>query len=300
MSFCSLHSQARKDILIIHSPSTHGHGEHRNKEVAYLIKKKLDDSQYANELNVRISFKYPKDTALIDNAELIILSSDGGTHHALNHPQDPTKNMKDLDERIKKNKAGIIVIHWATDCPAHKGFRLTPASAQNNPIMHRWIGAYYYWGESKSWTQKFPVKELIVNKKHPVGNGVAEKFKLQDEYYWNFFTKGKESRNQVEPNVVFIHQTMAGDHPRDKNLRIQSPYWVKTRDDGGRSAGMTSAHMYHTWANPHFFQTFMNTVFWTMNYQIPEQGIAISAPDIEYLKSFGKGATIHKNAKHFN
>jgi hypothetical protein len=62
---------------------------------------------------------------------------------------------------------------------------------------------------------------------------------------------------------------------------------------------MTSAHMYHTWANKHFFQTFVNSVFWTLKMEIPENGVAISTPTLEELKSHGKGATIHPKAQFF-
>ena len=291
-------AEEKKEILIIHSKSTHGHGQHRNKEVAYMLKDKIDKSKYAEQINVSISHKYPKDVSLVEKADLIILSSDGGVDHALNG-EDPQKHMKEIDAVLKKNKTGIIVIHWATDCPGTKKMKLCEASEANNVIMHRWIGAYYYWGNPRSWTEKFPVKELKVNKEHPVANGLPEVFKLQDEYYWNFFTAGENKRNIKEENVVFIHETMAGDHKGDKNLRIQSPYWVKTRDDGGRSAGMTSAHFYHTWANKHFFQTFVNSMFWTMNMEVPENGVEISTPTLEERKAHGEGATIYPKALYF-
>lgn len=287
-----------KEILIIHGDSTHGAGQHRNREVAYMIKDKFDKSKYASQINVTLSYKYPKDEWLVDKADLVIISSDGGTGHALNGP-DPQENMKKLDAVLKKNKTGIIVIHWATDCPGTKKFGLCDASLANNILMHRWIGAYYYWGPNKSWTQKFPVKDLKVNKSHPISNGLPDVFKLQDEYYWNFFTpKGK--RNYPDKNVVFIHETMAQETPKDKELILQSPYWVKTRDDGGRSVGMTSAHMYHTWANKHFFQTFVNSVFWTMKLDIPENGVDIITPTVEELKSHGEGATIFAKAQFFD
>ena len=298
LTSCLIAEEAKdkKEILVIYNVSTHGHGQHRNTEVAKLIKHKIDTSKYADKINVTLSFKYPKDTSLVDKADLIIISSDGGAGHALiTDKEDVTTNIKDLDQRLKDTKAGVIVIHWATHCPSVKKFGLCDASEANNKIFHRWIGAYYYWGKSGSWTDKFPVKELTVNKKHPVGNGLPEKFKLHDEYYWNFFTAEDDPRNHPCENVVFMHETMAG----KKKQRIQSPYWLKTRDDGGRSVGMTSAHMYHTWANPHFFKTFTNSMFWSMNLEVPENGVDISTPTIEELKSFGKDATIFPEAKFF-
>ena len=68
--------------------------------------------------------------------------------------------------------------------------------------------------------------------------------------------------------------------------------------DGGRSVAMTSAHMYHTWANPHFFQTFTNSIFWTLNLEIPKDGVDIATPTLGELLSFGD-TEIYKNAQHF-
>jgi hypothetical protein len=289
----------KKEVLIIYGNSTHGAGQHRNKEVAHMLKHKLDHSRYAAQFNVVLSYTYPEDTTLVDQADLVIISSDGGTGHALMADKiDAVKNMKDLDARLKENKAGLIVIHWATDCPKNKNLTVTETCKVNNPIMHRWIGAYYSWGEEcKSWTEKFPVKDLVVNTDHPIGNGLPATFKMQDEYYWNFFSEGEGSRNVPGEDVVFIHKTLAG--KKGEEFREQSPYWANTRSDGGRSVGMTSAHMYHNWANPHFFQTVANSIFWTLHLDVPAEGVDIATPSIDELKSFGEGATIHKGAVFF-
>ncbi|MEM7390990.1 MAG: hypothetical protein AAF492_01480 [Verrucomicrobiota bacterium] len=172
----------QKEILIIYSKSTHGAGQHRNTEVAHLIKQKIERSRYASQFNVTLSYHAPKDKTIIDRADLIIISSDGGTGHALMaEKKDAVTDMEDLDARLKKNKAGLIVIHWATDSPKARNFSLTKTCEVNNPIMHRWIGAYYAWGNCRSWTEKFPIKDLAVNTSHPVGNGLPETFKMQDE-----------------------------------------------------------------------------------------------------------------------
>ena len=61
------------------------------------------------------SFHYPKDEALVENADLIILSCDGGDRHALAVKNDLTRDTKKIDAIMKKKKTGLIVIHWATD-----------------------------------------------------------------------------------------------------------------------------------------------------------------------------------------
>ena len=126
-----------------------------------------------------------------------------------------------------------------------------------------------------------------MNKSHPIARGVAEKFELNDEFYWNFFTDGPDSRNPKNDKVSYIHITDAPSSRADANKkekwRKQSPYWAFTRANGGRSVGMTSAHNYVTWAHPEFFQTFVNSMFWTLNMEIPNDGVDIPTPTQEEL-----------------
>jgi len=293
----------KKNILIIRGESTHSGYSHNNDEVGLLLKSKLESSKYAEQFDVKSTFKYPKDLTLVEDANLIIISSDGGTKHALFNKQDPTKYTKHLDGVLKKSKAGLIVIHWATDAPSPAFGQLHP---ENSEMMMDWIGAVYYWVKKgkdpkSSWTWKFPVLELKVDKQHPISNGVAESFKLQDEYYFNFFTAA-DGRNPGSDKVTFLHTANAPSHRADieneENWREQACYWSFIRENGGRSVAMTSAHMYHTWANPNFFQSFANSIFWTMNLEIPAEGVDIATPTIEELLSF-KGTQIYKMARHF-
>jgi len=241
--------------------------------------------------------------ALVEKADLIIISSDGGTRHALYDKEDPTKHMKHLDGVLKKTGAGLIVIHWATDAPSPAFGKLQP---ENAAMMMDWIGAVYYWVQKgkdpkSSWTWKYPVLEMTVNQEHPISNGVPETFQLQDEYYFNFFTDA-DGRNPGSDRVTFLHSAHAPSHRDDmankENWRDQACYWAFTRENGGRSVAMTSAHMYHTWANPHFFQSFTNSVFWTLNLEIPDDGVEIATPTVAELLSLGD-TEIYKMARHF-
>lgn len=292
-----------KNILIIRSPSTHGKESHNNDEVGLLIKSKLEGSKYAEQFEIETTLNYPADLSLVEQADLIIISSDGGSRHALANAEDPTKHTKHLDSVLKKNKPGLIVIHWATDAPSGGMGQL---QAENAAMMMDWIGAVYYWVKkgkdpASSWTWKFPVLDLKVNQEHPISNGVAETFRLQDEYYFNFFTDA-DGRNPGSEKVTFLHTAHAPSHrndiPNEANWRDQACYWSFERENGGRSVAMTSAHMYHTWANPHFFQSFVNSIFWTLEMEVPEGGVEIATPTLEELLSFGD-TEIYKMARHF-
>ncbi len=293
----------KKNVLIIRGASTHSKDSHNNDEVGLLIKSKLENSTYADLFDVKTTLNYPEDLSLVEDADLIIISSDGGGKHALSNNENPTRYTKHLDGVLKKNKTGLIVIHWATDAPSGGMGELHP---ENSKMMMDWIGAVYYWVDrnkdpKSSWTWKYPVLDLEVDKSHPISNGLPETFRLQDEYYFNFFTAA-DGRNPGSDQVTFLHTANAPSHKSDMdnkgNWRDQAVYWSFTRKNGGRSVAMTSAHFYHTWANPHFFQSFANSIFWTANLDVPEEGVDIATPTVEDLLLIGDTA-IYKMARHF-
>ncbi|MDP0490495.1 MAG: ThuA domain-containing protein [Verrucomicrobiota bacterium JB023] len=282
----------KKKILVIRGASTHGKDSHNNDEVGRLIVDKLEASPYADSFEVTTTLNYPKDLSLVEEADLIIISSDGGGRHALGNKKEPGKHMRHLDGVLKKNKTGLIVIHWATDAPSGGMGQL---NAENAGMMMDWIGAVYYWVKrgkdpASSWTWKYPSLELKVNQGHPISNGLPESFELQDEYYFNFFT-AEGGRNPGSENVTFLHTAVAPSHRSDMdnkdNWRRQPVYWSFERENEGRSVAMTSAHFYRTWANPHFFQTFANSVFWTLGLDVPENGVDMPTPTQEELLSYG-------------
>lgn len=290
-----------KKIHIIYSKSSHGKDSHNNQEQAKLIKYKLEQSKYAKKFEVTLSLHYPQDESLVKNADLIILSSDGGPKHALAVKKDLTRDTTKLDAVLKAKKVGLIVIHWGTDAPSH-GFG--KYHQENGEMMIDWIGAVYCWGckhwpkdPYRSWTlkpnylTKNPLK-VTVNKKHPITNGLPEQFDFTDEIYYNFFTPGSDTRNPVNEKIIPIHtgalpRSRADERHRDK-WEDQPFYWAFTRENNGRSVAMTSAHYYHTWKNPHFWQTFTNSIWWTLGGKIPKDGVPISTPTQEELDKMWK------------
>ena len=311
LAFCSVIfaqevcADAKKKILIIFGNSSHQNYCHNNKEVGLFLEKKLKASSYANQFEVTSSYNYPKDLTLVEEADLIIISSDGGPNHALAEKGALTKHTLHLDSVLKKNQTGLMMLHWATDAPS-SGFR--KYNPVNGPLMIDWIGAVYYWDKDlqsslNSWTWKFPVLELKVNKSHPIANGLPDTFKLQDEYYFNFFTEGADSRNPKPDNVTYIHTASAADTMANQDAteqyREQPVYWACEREDEGRSVALTSAHMYHTWANPHFFKTFANSILWTLKLPIPEEGADMETPTLEELLEMSNKVQIHTKALHF-
>jgi hypothetical protein len=296
-------SAAKKNVLVIYGDSTHNKHAHNNEEVAALLKYKLDHSAYADHFEVNLHYGYPDDQSVVERADLIIISCDGGPKHALKKGDDVTIFTRMLDPVLKRRKTGLIVIHWATDAPS-KGF--AQLHEENARYMMEWIGAVYYWvdrgnSHKSCFTIKPSLKKITVNKTHPIANGVAETFDLQDEFYWNFFTEGEDSRNPKNDAVSYIHLADApgsrADADKKETWRKQSPYWAFTRANQGRSVGMTSAHNYATWANPDFFQTFANSVFWTMDMPIPKDGVDISTPTKQELSLMMKQVAENKAKK---
>ena len=135
----------------------------------------------------------------------------------------------------------------------------------------------------RSWTLKPPVpKSKKTNKEHPIANGVDPEFDFKDEVYLNFFTPGSESRNPKSDKVTYIHTALTPRHKADKGDRSkwteQSFYWCFTCENEGRSSNDISAINTKPGLTATSFRLFANSIFWTLNMDIPKEGVEIATP----------------------
>ena len=49
---------------------------------------------------------------------------------------------------------------------------------------------------------------------------------------------------------------------------------------------MTSAHFYKTWSDRNFFLSVANSIFWTLNLEIPKDGVEIATPTLDELLTY--------------
>jgi type 1 glutamine amidotransferase len=268
---CGAAAADKKVVLVAGSPS-HGPGEHEHRAGCLLLKACLDN--VAGVTATVYSNGWPKDAAVFDGADTIVLYSDGGG----GHPALQDERLQQLGALMKKG-VGLACIHYATEPTLEKGEK----------EFIDWIGGCFEvnWSVNPHWDGEF--KKLP---NHPVARGVKP-FTINDEWYFNM--RFRDGMKGVTPILTAIppQSTMSRkDGPHEGNAEVrksvargdpQHVAWAAERPDGGRGFGFTGAHFHRNWADENFRKVVLNAILWTAKMEVPAGGVEskVTKDDLE-------------------
>lgn len=260
--------EARKKIVFIAGPGSHGFGHHAYHAGFLLFGKLLNEN--APTVQAVVLQGWPKDPAALDDAAAIVLGSDGG---AL-----VLQNVAALEELVKRG-LGLACIHYTLVVP--KGSRAAK-------LLLDAIGGYYeeHWSVNPTWEADF--KELP---KHPIANGVKP-FKINDEWYFHMrFVEGMKGVTPILTAVPPDHTKQGPDGPHSGNPTVRARLglpehvaWAYERPDGrGRGFGFTGGHFHWNWGHDQLRKLLLNAFVWLARAEVPPDGIPSKTPTAEDL-----------------
>jgi type 1 glutamine amidotransferase len=261
----------QKKIVLIAGPDSHGKGEHEHNGGCTLLAKALNDNVPGVNAVV-IHNEWPTDSAVLGDADAIVLYMDGGGDHlALKHTAE-------LDKLMKKG-IGLVSLHFSLE---------VPRGESGNRFLN-WIGGYFEidWSVNPVWEANFASFP-----DHPVSNGVKP-FGATDEWYYHMrFVDGMKNVTPIlkalPPDATLNRPD--GTHSNNPAVRdavvnkkeLQVLAWAYDRPTGGRGFGFTGGHIHKNWQNDSFRRLVLNAIAWTAKIEIPKEGIPSSTPtDIE-------------------
>ncbi len=272
-SFASA-AQVRKLVLIAGSPS-HPPGMHEFRAGSLLLERRL--AQVPALTVERYDNGWVADESTLDDADAIVIYSDGGRKHPL---ADPTRRAL-VDRQIRRG-AGLGCMHYGVEVlrdDAGKEFT-------------DWLGGYYEheWSCNPIWTpsfERFP--------QHPVTNGVRP-FSVEDEWYFNMrFREGFDASSPKRvgdaaftPILVskpsdevrdgpYVYPKGPYAHIQAAKGRDEAMLWTLERADGGRGFGFTGGHFHRNWQNDEYRKVVMNAICWLAGLKVPQLGFGSSA-----------------------
>ncbi|HEY4247916.1 MAG TPA: ThuA domain-containing protein [Lacunisphaera sp.] len=268
----------RKLVLIAGRPS-HGPGEHEHRAGCLLFQKclagilGLKTVVYDNGWpTTQRDGRTVDDNAALDDADAIVIYSDGGG----NHPALVRDHLAVLQRLIDRG-VGFGCIHYATE----------PTKEKGEAEFLDWTGGAFEtdWSVNPVWQAEF--KQLPA---HEVTRGVKP-FATRDEWY--FHLRFRPHMNGITPILTAIPtpSTMTrpdGDHSGNPAVRAavargetQIMMWVCERPDSGRGFGFTGGHYHTGWKNDDQRKLVLNTLLWVTKVPVPETGVASTVTDAD-------------------
>jgi len=263
-------ANVKKVVLIAGKPS-HGYAGHQHNAGCLLLARLLNENVRDIYATVYRS-GWPKDPTALDNADAIVIFSDGGKGHPL------LPHLEELAPLMKKG-VGLGCIHYAVEVPKDQG------GAQ----LLDWIGGYFeqFWSVNPHWRAEFTSLP-----DHPVARGVKP-FAIDDEWYYHM--RFREGMQGVTPILTAIppdktRERPDGPHSNNPTVRAgkgqpEHVGWVYQRPGGGRGFGFTGGHWHWNWGNDGFRTTVLNAIVWTAGLDVPPGGVPSKTPTLEELEA---------------
>lgn len=257
LSGTPLFAKEGKKIVLIAGPIT-GHPKHTHEyeKNVILLKHLLDTSPDLHGVTVEAHFYgWPSKPETLDDADTIVLISDGGDHQEADHPFYVDDRLAVIEKQMKRG-CGLIQFHWSTFHPSRFHQQIT-----------EWVGGYFDYQTGSAPNKWFSAIQTwegpttLGTPDHPISRGVNP-FRVQEEFYYRI--RFRENDSRVKPIVMTVP-------PNESN-----PYavgWAVEREDGGRGFGFTGGHFYRNWWNADFRKMVVNAIAWTAKCEVPQQGI---------------------------
>ena len=254
---------AKKKILFIAGPRSHGNGEHEFKAGCMLLAKCLNENTDGLNIEAVVTTNgWPKDESIFEGVDSCIVYADAGGRFKNKYAF--------LDGKVKAGM-GIMFMHYGVH----------PKKDIGEKYFKPWIGGFMETGFSVNphW-----IADLIPEK-HPVGNGLpADGFEAYDEFYYNMRFPTKEECDCCGPTVTAIptpdrmirYINLWNQNGVDGFGKKQALMWHRDppAEKGGRGIGFTGGHYHRNWAIDEFRKMVLNAIVWTARIDVPKDGVA--------------------------
>jgi len=249
-------AKPRKIVLIAGPITGHPKDTHEYEKNVILLKHLLDtSSSLKGKVVVEVHFKgWPADEKTLDDADTILITSDGGDHRLDNHPFYVGNRMDVLARQMKRG-CGLVQFHWSTFNPVKAHDQIT-----------EWLGGYFDYetgAAANKWRSAITTRgdwTVEPHATHAITRGVRP-FKLKEEFYHHIRFRDDDQRLSAITTVG-----KGGKHEWTVG-------WAVERANGGRGFGFTGGHFYENWWNDDFRRLILNAVAWSAKVVIPEGGV---------------------------
>jgi type 1 glutamine amidotransferase len=239
-------AQAPKKLLLLaQGPDGHPPETHEYKLGQQILQKLLAKTPGLQTTVVYADEPWREGPELLAKADgaVLFLSEGAKWLH-----QDPKRLEAFRD--LAKRGGGLTALHWA----------MGTRDAKNIAGWVELFGGCHGGPDRKYKVLKTDVK--VAAPKHPIARGLKD-FTARDEFYYTL--KFPRLTTGLEPIVQ-----------ADIDGNLETVCWAWQRPGGGRSFGFSGLHFHENWQAPEYRRLVTQGVLWTMNIDIPPDGIRMT------------------------
>jgi hypothetical protein len=264
----------KKKVVFVAGLPSHPARTHEHNAGSELLAGLLNDHYSDHILATVYHNGWPSDPTAFQNADALVIYSDGGQRH-------PGFFHRRQINYLADQGIGVGSIHYAVE--------MLPD--ESNQDLISWIGGAFEtdYSVNPHWTAQFTDFP-----DHPVAQGVGP-FEIEDEWYFNM--RFADDMKGVTPilSAIAPDETMErpdGHHSGNPEVRKmvadklpQHVVWVVERENGGRGFGFTGGHYHDNWRNDDFRKTGLNAIAWIAGAEIPQAGIDTPTPNDDQMNA---------------
>ncbi len=263
-----------KKILFLAGPRDHGApGRHEYERDLKTLASSFDNAGNLSGVTTQLIVgKLPRDLAALDGVAAIVIDSSSDRAENEIHPlfpPNPSTNgrgydaettawLKSLDDLIKQNKIGVVILHYATWAENWRA----------REYYMNWTGGLWVQIASKNPQDDWAM--TLENKRHPILRGVKP-WKYRDEIFCRFLLPNDKRRTNL---LLATPKTDKG------GIGPQIASWAYQRDDGGRGFVFGGLDFRDNLARDNYRRFLLNGIAWAANIEIPKGGIQSPTPDV--------------------
>lgn len=267
-------ASASRKILFLAGPRDHGMpGRHEYERDLKTLATSLEKSGNLPGITTQLIVGVlPRDLDAVRDAAAIVIDSSSDRAENETHPlfppnpstngrgydQETTAYLKSLDDLIKQNRIGVVLIHyanWAENWRARE-YHLN------------WTGGLWVQTGSKNPVDEWSMK--LENRKHPILRGVKP-WTYRDEIFCRFLL----------PNDTRRTDLLLASPKEDKwKMGPQIASFAYQRDDGGRGFVFGGLDFRDNLAQDNYRRFLLNGIAWAAGIEIPKRGVDSPTPDV--------------------
>jgi len=263
-----------KKIFFLAGPRDHGApGRHEYERDLKTLASSFDNAGNLSGVTTQLIVgKLPRDLAALDGVAAIVIDSSSDRAENEIHPLFPpnpltngrgydaetTAWLKSLDDLIKQNKIGVVILHYATWAENWRA----------REYHMNWTGGLWVQIASKNPQDDWAM--TLENKRHPILRGVKP-WEYRDEIFCRFLLPNDKRRTNL---LLATPKTDKG------GIGPQIASWAYQRDDGGRGFVFGGLDFRDNLARENYRRFLLNGIAWAANIEIPKSGIQSPTPDV--------------------